>query len=963
MKYPEYFTRADRKIESAEVTEKKVSAVLRAMTKEEKLSFCHGAANPTDRGQIANAGYMPGIPRLGVPETRMYDGPAGVTSIYDTTGLPAQQLLASTWSEQLAYRYGAVMGEENVSVSGNFQLGAQYDITRIPHFGRSRDMLGEDPELTSQLAVAETKGIQDQGAVATLKHFAGYAQSASPTVSAAFRIDEQTLHEVYLKPFEAAIAKGGAGSVMCTYNKINGKWAASNTYLQEYSLRNLWKFKGSMMSDWGATHRLCTHLGMDIEMPNGMYNSDERILRAIERGTMSWANVDQACRHVLYGLASCGYLALVQLDEDGNVLVEEGRTEPIKLPFTYQADVAQGMLDRHAEDCYEVAVKGMTLLKNQGNMLPLGEKDSVAVIGLGGTHLISGYDQERSFGRICRMTSPADALKQQLPDVESAVGIDIVGTTIPAAYLYQDAACTKGGLVRTYGILEEDGDCPSNFGPGGAGQEFKGGPVFAEDDDCEEEKFSFGPPVGDANAKADMEGHETGSFAAIDTEINFTCGTVDGHINKTYQNSADGTAFQEGTAYTWKGYLKAPETGTYTLALHAMGGQTAFRIALDGEHFEFVGNTNTREGSHWAWGNVVPTPEGMDIQEKDFYLEAGKVYPVCLYGRATLPHKDLQMRIAWITPSQKQENLSRALKLVEEKSKVLLFVHGNKEAETSMMSFPVTLTSLNLPEDQQNLLNQVVSVAKAHGNQVCVCVSGGIPVTMGAWIDQVDSVLQLWLPGQEGGRAVADSLTGKRNPSGKLAQSLPRRDEDTPVTDSEAHRISRHDGYGDDENRLAVDFSEGIHFGYRWYDETGIQPLFPFGYGLSYTDFEISDAQIQQTGEQVFVTASVTNTGERSGDTVVQLYLGKGQVPEYAQIAEKQLVAFCRVEDLTPGETRSVRLEIDPRSFCFWDILGTVSTSAWGTDGKWSKVSGPRMLLLGINSTELKEIGSVDVSV
>lgn len=228
MKYPEFFTRNDRKVEPQEVLQAKVEAILQAMTPEEKLSFCHGGANPEGVGQIANAGYMAGIPRLGVPEGRMYDGPAGVMSIYDTTGLPIQQLLASCWSEQAAYDYGAVMGSENVSVSGNYQLGAQYDVTRIPHFGRSRDMLGEDPVLTSSLAVAETKGIQEQRAIATLKHYAGYAQSASPVTSADFHIDEQTLYEVYLRPFEAAATKGGAGSVMCTYNKINGKWAASN---------------------------------------------------------------------------------------------------------------------------------------------------------------------------------------------------------------------------------------------------------------------------------------------------------------------------------------------------------------------------------------------------------------------------------------------------------------------------------------------------------------------------------------------------------------------------------------------------------------------------------------------------------------------------------------------------------------------------------------------------------------
>ena len=182
MGYPDYFTRQDRKTEPAEVTEKKIDALLRAMTPEEKLSLCHGAAeNPEDVGQMGNGGYMPGVPRLGVPEIRMYDGPAGVTSVYETTGLPVQQVLASTWSKDMARQFGAVMGRENVSFSGNVQLGAQYDVNRIPHFGRGRDMLGEDPVLAGELAVEETKGIQEQGAIATLKHFAAYTQSGKHT--------------------------------------------------------------------------------------------------------------------------------------------------------------------------------------------------------------------------------------------------------------------------------------------------------------------------------------------------------------------------------------------------------------------------------------------------------------------------------------------------------------------------------------------------------------------------------------------------------------------------------------------------------------------------------------------------------------------------------------------------------------------------------------------------------------
>ncbi len=108
---------------------------------------------------------------LGVPEIRMYDGPAGVTSVHKTTDLPVQEMLAASWDTELAYKYGKVEGSENFAVSGNTQLGSQFDLVRIPQFGRNKDILGADPFLTATTAVPETKGIQDAEIVATSKHF------------------------------------------------------------------------------------------------------------------------------------------------------------------------------------------------------------------------------------------------------------------------------------------------------------------------------------------------------------------------------------------------------------------------------------------------------------------------------------------------------------------------------------------------------------------------------------------------------------------------------------------------------------------------------------------------------------------------------------------------------------------------------------------------------------------------
>lgn len=156
-----------------------------------------------------------------------------------------------------------------------------------------------------------------------------------------------------------------------------------------------------------------------------------------------------------------------------------------------------------------------------------------------------------------------------------------------------------------------------------------------------------------------------------------------------------------------------------------------------------------------------------------------------------------------------------------------------------------------------------------------------------------------------------------------------------------------------------VDFSEGLYFGYRWYDHEGKQALYPFGHGLSYTTFTYENAVVEQSGTSVSVSVDVTNTGSVPGDEIVQVYLGGGTVPEYAQLADKQLAAFCRLEHLHPGETRHAVIRIDPRNFCYWDVNQEVTMSSWGTKGKWTPVAGVRTVLVGGSPLKLLQAGNV----
>ena len=983
MQYPIYVEKEHLRPESDEVLSKKVAALLTEMTEEEIMNLCHGHSNPEGM-QVANAGYNPGVPRLGVPEIRMYDGPAGVTSVYETTGLPVQEMLAASWDTDLAYKYGKVEGSENFAISGNTQLGSQFDVVRVPQFSRDKDMLGEDPFLTTALAVPETRGIQDSGAVATLKHF-GVASIGTDMQDAADQIvDEQTLHEMYFKPFEAAAKEGRAGSFMCCYNKFNGAYASANEYAQKTVMRDMWNYKGYMMSDWGANHALTTGKGMDMEMPNGTYNSNERLELGMKKGRITWDDVTTAASHVLYGMGLAGYLSYVELDENGKVKVEEGRTEPIRMKDRYTQSVKDGLLNDNADICLEVARKGAVLLKNENAALPLTAEDytgdnSVALIGLGAEHLLSGAGQERSYGRISRMKAPTVELRKLLGEnanIDSAVAMDFFGKTIPADCLYQDEDCTLPGMVRSYGVAESESETPAFLammmansakkdeekppfdGPapdmGGGGKEFKG--VASADDDDDADMPPFTPQWSNSLA-GDMPGHKTDEVYGVDDVIEFTCGTSDGKINQNYKNAGDGTAFPKGECYTWSGYLKIPADGEYTLILQAIGGNTSFKINLDGEKFVTIGSTELREGAQWPWSSLVCTTEGMEVHGGIVKLEAGKAYPIRLCVNATIKEKDLQVRLAWITPEQREKDYEKALEIVSKAKKVVYFLsedYGYRPLGAPMGFGGMTgLASMDIPKSQLALIKEIKAAMQPDAKLILIHNNGQI-YALGVVEPLSDAILNIWTPGQEGGLAVAELLTGKVNPSGKTALTMPAKDTDTLVSDTPEHRQTRYESYMKDGKKV-IDFDEGIFSGYRWYDKEGVKPLYAFGHGLSYTTFAYSNLYVSGTD----VTFTVTNTGAVSGTEIAQVYLGAAEVPAGVQMAEKALCGFARIEDIAPGESRTVTVTIPDRSFCYWNTAQELIRRPDGTQDKWVRTTGLRKVWVGAASDALLLEGAV----
>lgn len=239
---------------------------------------------------------------------------------------------------------------------------------------------------------------------------------------------------------------------------------------------------------------------------------------------------------------------------------------------------------------------------------------------------------------------------------------------------------------------------------------------------------------------------------------------------------------------------------------------------------------------------------------------------------------------------------------------------------------------LTLPGRQDELVH---AVARANPNTIVLLQTGG-PVLM-PWLSEVRAVVQGWFPGQEAGHALADVLTGKAEPGGRLPQTFPARLEDDPVHPDQPDRQ-----YPGEDGHVAYD--EGLFIGYRHVDRAGLTPLFPFGFGLSYTTFQLGEPQLRaetvKPGDEVEVSVSVRNTGERAGQTVVQLYVR--DLEAHVERPDKELKAFAKVS-LEPGEAQDVTLRLDMRALAYFDEV----RCAWVAD------VGEFELLIGTSSADL----------
>ncbi|KQV57337.1 MULTISPECIES: beta-glucosidase [unclassified Caulobacter] len=339
------------------------------------LPFFPGAKIPEDA--VPGAGYVAGIPRLGVPPLRETDAslgvanPGGVRKGDTATALPAGLALAASWNPDNAYAGGAVVGEEAARKGFNVLLGGGLNLAAEPRNGRNFEYLGEDPLLAGTLAGAAVRGVQDRHVVSTVKHFALNDQETGRNVVNAV-IDEQGLRQGELLAFQFAIEKGQPGSVMCAYNKVNGHYACDNDLLLNKVLKGDWAWPGWVMSDWGAVPGIrAAANGLDQQSGAQLDRQvwfDKPLREAVGKGEVAEARIHDMSRRILRSMFAVGLF---------DTASRQGQ------PVDYLAG---------AKVSRTTAEQGIVLLKNDRGLLPLakGARKIVVVGGYADTGVLSG---------------------------------------------------------------------------------------------------------------------------------------------------------------------------------------------------------------------------------------------------------------------------------------------------------------------------------------------------------------------------------------------------------------------------------------------------------------------------------------------------------------------------------------------------------------------------------------------
>ncbi len=784
----------------------RVDSLVKQMTLAQKLDYIGGT------GFAVRA-----VPSLHIPALEMSDGPYGTRSnaSLPSTTYAAGIGLAATWDRELAARVGGGIGRDARARGVHFMLGPGVNIYRSPRNGRNFEYFGEDPFLSSEMTVGYITGMQRQGVSATVKHFLGnnseYLRHDSDSV-----IDERTLREIYLPAFEAAVKRAHVGSIMDSYNLVNGSHSTQNGYFNTEIVRKEWGFTGVMMSDWDATYDAvgAANGGLDLEMPVGKFMNRGSLEPAVKGGKVSEAVIDEKVRRILSTAASFGWLDREQRD--------------LSIPLLDAENNATAL---------DSARESIVLLKNAGQILPLDKARVKSILVVGpdaypGVPVGGGSAGVVPFHTVGML----EGLSERL------------GHTVNVLY--------SPGLPTFAEMATETEFTTAVSGAAGLRVE-----SFPNGD------LSGAPKVGRVRMM------NTGGFRweslAGDPEIYAAMTAQGDRINSR--------------RYT--GYYNATADGRYIVALANGGEGNGDRVYVDGKLVI----------DDWKLVRAFEPHVTLPLSAGPHKVVVEAWQRGAFAGR---------LRLAIV--AEDKVVLPRAKELAA-KADVVVVSAGyasNDDAESESEGGDRTFA---LPLGQDELIREMASTNKS----TIVALTSGGNVDSTTWLEQVPALLETWYPGQQGGQALTEVLLGDVNPSGHLPATFERRVEDNPTFAN----------YYPEGDTRRVFYKEGIFVGYRGYEHNHVEPLFPFGYGLSYTSFRFSNEKaVVNSGDtnwNVTVSFDVTNTGTRKGAEVAQVYVSDDHAPVPRPMHE--LKGFERVE-LAPGETRHVSIPLDRRAFAFYDV-------------------------------------------
>ena len=320
------------------------------MTLEEKISLIAG-----DR---ENPFFTEGIPRLGIPSIQTADGPQGIRRNTKSTLYPSGIAMAATWNPEMAANIGKGIALDAKARGAGILLGPGVNIYRSALCGRNFEYEGEDPYLAGEMAVAYIRAMQEEGVIATVKHFACNNQEyLRHTLNTS--VDERALNEIYFPAFKKAVQEGDVAAVMTSYNPLNGAHASENVWLIKENLRK-WGFRGIVMSDWAANYDALSFMmsGIDLEMPDAFAAKPEKVIPLIENGVVPMKELDEKCENILRIFDAFG---LLDKDIKDSSIPED--------------------LEENNERAYLAALEAPVLLKNEGGILPLAAGTDIVLIG------------------------------------------------------------------------------------------------------------------------------------------------------------------------------------------------------------------------------------------------------------------------------------------------------------------------------------------------------------------------------------------------------------------------------------------------------------------------------------------------------------------------------------------------------------------------------------------------------